>query len=299
MSSISQANYGSLANQISTALQPIRATVTSEAAPGGNEVSTADLDTFVQKDILTSNPELTKALGGNLSAIPFDYIADGCYARAQVMDQVFQDNQLANGKIFVEGDLTAKNGLFPNGVRWWYHVAPLVPTAGTNGSNEGLRVVDPGVSKTSLSPQAWISAIDPSQNPVTVQCTPREQYYPESIRGNSKGPFDISLASADATMVLYTQKVAQMRAAQSLNGGGPTPHAMGLFEVPVDTQFTLTAVPHAMDDNGDLRLEGFQRILTVEDPDQRKLLADAAARGQPVKVTHDMDTGKVTDVSPA
>jgi glutaminase-like protein len=96
--------------------------------------------------------------------IPYHFPKDGCFARAEVMKNLFKGLGYTCDKEFVisRGGLRVKT---PYGgdqlgygerlqVDWWYHVAPvLYQKAG--GGKPTPWVIDPSVATTPLTPAAW------------------------------------------------------------------------------------------------------------------------------------------------
>jgi hypothetical protein len=144
-------------------------------APAGATLTVSELDAFIAARIETPNAELTADLCG-LPEIPFRYIPDGCYARAHIMAKLLGDHGINNSKLFVVGDLSARNTDYPNGVQWCFHVAPLVVASDAGGNT--LRIVDPALQPTSLTPWDWIRAVDPSNNVVELHSRSRIAYLP-------------------------------------------------------------------------------------------------------------------------
>jgi hypothetical protein len=85
--------------------------------------------------------------------IPFDYIADGCYARAHAMKRRMEvQNGYTCNKIFSFGTLRAKSPLNGCCASWVYHVAPLVYVGSTK------YVLDPSMFSTPVSVTTWTNA---------------------------------------------------------------------------------------------------------------------------------------------
>lgn len=75
--------------------------------------------------------------------LPWDYTADGCYARAQITAERLEKKGIAVGKAFFLGD-----DLWPEGKQrtemdgWTYHVAPFVYVKGQDGKTRKM-ILDP------------------------------------------------------------------------------------------------------------------------------------------------------------
>jgi hypothetical protein len=273
-----KASYQALINAAAGLLAPIRATIDLVPdPPGGAVTTTAALAQLVSASIETSNPELTTDLGG-LHEIPFGYIVDGCYARAHIMNEILGDHGLANGKIFLFGHLSARNSLFPRGVHWGYHVAPLVPV--DDGAGVELRVVDPAIDKTPLLPETWMRTIDPARSAVEVRVVDRNQYYP---RGRYP-TFDESLDSARATLRRYAAKIGgHLRLAEGTVSMSPTHTHVGV-PIAVDRQaMTVTFNDSAV-------------LYTIVAPAQADALESAMRADADVFVEAEPSTGRLIAV---
>ena len=99
--------------------------------------------------------------------IPFQYVVDGCYARAHKMKQILQDKYgYTCDKVFsyegASGSLAVDAG--DCCVYWWYHVAPLVKVK----TNYGIvqYVMDPSMFDHPVSINKWTGAQE------NTTCTP-------------------------------------------------------------------------------------------------------------------------------
>lgn len=141
------------------------------------------------------------------SSIPFEYITDGCYARAHLMCESLKQHGINHQKIFVFGQLGAKNDL--QNVTWWYHVAPLVFVQDPQSGAVDARVVDPGLSRDPMTPQDWIKAINKGSE-VQIDLTQSSQYFPRSTNG-VQGNFDENLQAAADTLKNYAKALRKIR----------------------------------------------------------------------------------------
>ena len=91
----------------------------------------SELDDYVQGAYETSN-------------LPFEFIRDGCQARAHLLCESLAQNGINRAKIFAYGDLKARQGF--ETAKWTYHVAPVVLVEMPDGEVES-RVVDPAPFK--------------------------------------------------------------------------------------------------------------------------------------------------------
>ena len=87
----------------------------------------------------------------NDDRIPWNYTADGCYARAEAMALLADRTQpkIVVGKVFAYGKLSHN---------WQYHVATIAYVNGTAMSN--LMVFDPSLFSQAVSISTWNSVLD-------------------------------------------------------------------------------------------------------------------------------------------
>lgn len=156
---------------------------------------------------LASEAELTAMIESfrDESGIPFGYIKDGCYARAHMMDESFRQHGLNYAKMFVRGDLSAKNDHMS--ARWWYHVAPLVFMDDGEG-NPVPKIIDPGFSSKPMNPEEWVKAMNQGPS-IQVDLVDPEQYYPR--RHDKPDTFSESLPPAVKRMQSYSKRLHNMR----------------------------------------------------------------------------------------
>ncbi len=96
--------------------------------------------------------------------IPFQFVADGCYARAHKMRQLIEDYYgYQSYKVFNyacdgAGTLSVKATLWGNYccVKWWYHVASYVYVQTATGSVAYL--IDPAMYNGPVSISTWVAA---------------------------------------------------------------------------------------------------------------------------------------------
>jgi len=84
--------------------------------------------------------------------IPFDYSADGCYARAHKMSRMLERRGVITGKAFVEGNLNVESPLMGR-ISWWYHVAPVVLVK--KDGKEVPYVIDPSLFNKPIPFDEW------------------------------------------------------------------------------------------------------------------------------------------------
>jgi len=139
--------------------------------------------------------------------IPFQYVVDGCYARAHKMRQIMLERfNISCEKVFsYEGDhgsLAVDAG--DCCVNWWYHVAPLVTVKVAGGGYEKY-VIDPSMFSEPVSIDTWTAAQE------TVPCPgPTEFGYYEITPGKIYTPgggTDNSYSSTNWTLQFYADLV--------------------------------------------------------------------------------------------
>lgn len=96
--------------------------------------------------------------------IPFQFVADGCYARAHKMRQIIESyygytsykvfNYACNGA----GTLSVSATLWGNNccVKWWYHVTSYVYVQ--SGSSQVAYAIDPAMFNGPVSISTWVAA---------------------------------------------------------------------------------------------------------------------------------------------
>lgn len=87
--------------------------------------------------------------------IPFNWPADGCYARAHEMRRLMAEKGIESAKVFNYGSLSVTSPSIPDGgVTWRYHVAPTIEVQQSDGSTKPM-VIDPSLSQSLMTPQEW------------------------------------------------------------------------------------------------------------------------------------------------
>jgi hypothetical protein len=170
------------------------------------------------KEIFDFCAQQTCSLGGPFSVtpcIPFQYVRDGCYARAHKMRWIITTKyRYCCDKVF-------SFGLFPDTlavqankwggccVEWWYHVAPLVRVRlGRFGVL--LLVIDPGMFDKPVLLTTWLAAQE------NKNCAPNARVSQHSIQPGSAytpagGPTqyttDPNYTQTDQTLINYKNLV--------------------------------------------------------------------------------------------
>ena len=147
--------------------------------------------------------------------IPFEYIVDGCYARAHLMSEEMTKDGINNAKIFCmledaygSDRLTASNKYMD--AKWWYHVAPVVFAVDDVSKQVEPFVMDPSMAKTPLKPQDWIHAMWDEKTKIKVDIVRDLQYGPLEADGPNSN-FQESIPPAIETAAEYSKELAQIK----------------------------------------------------------------------------------------
>lgn len=140
--------------------------------------------------------------------IPFNYLVDGCQARATEMARIAEREGVQFGKIFAEGSLQPKTRLpdYPT-ARWGLHIAPVLYVTAKSG-HRNLMVFDPGLFDRPVSVDQWKAKmlISDGETPLPSIHTyfgSRFQYTSRD-RENAKTSWsDIDLAATSSTLQTY------------------------------------------------------------------------------------------------
>ena len=149
--------------------------------------------------------------------IPFQYVRDGCYARAHKMRQIIETKYgYCCEKVFSfanqNQDTLAVRANKWGGccVTWWYHVAPLirVQVRILEVSFVVAMVVDPGMFDNPVLLSTWLSAqkntgCDPLANVSMYSIQPGPAYMPANYVGTAYTT-DPTYTATDATLAAYS-----------------------------------------------------------------------------------------------
>lgn len=141
------------------------------------------------------------------AAIPFEYIYDGCYARAHVICDTLRKKGMNRSKLFVNGNLAARNQY--QNVSWGWHVAPVVFVYRGLDEPPAPYVLDPSFSPEPLTPEDWLACFWRSGN-ITVTLTSEHKYMDYD---SQSGDFENNLASARQTLAGHAQALKQLKGA--------------------------------------------------------------------------------------
>ena len=165
----------------------------------------------------------TCSLGGPFDispCIPFQYVIDGCYARAHKMrkiittkyryccDKVFSFANQGNDTLAVKADKWG--GCC---VQWWYHVAPLVRVQFKLGTIHLTlaMVIDPGMFDKPVLLSTWLAAQEnlncsAAANVSTYSIQPGSAYAPANYQGTMFST-DPTYTLTDGTLTNYMNLV--------------------------------------------------------------------------------------------
>ncbi len=168
------------------------------------------------KQIFDFCAKQTCSLGGpfNISpCIPFQYVIDGCYARAHKMrwiittkyhyccEKVFSFANQGNDTLAVQANKWGGCCVY-----WWYHVAPLVRVR-LGRFAVLLLVIDPGMFDKPVLLSTWLAAqqnktCSPNAHVSMYSIQPGSAYWPANYAGTTFGT-DPNYVQTDATLIAY------------------------------------------------------------------------------------------------
>jgi hypothetical protein len=148
--------------------------------------------------------------------IPFQYVIDGCYARAHKMRKIITSKyRYCCDKVFSfanqnDDTLAVKADKWGGCcVTWWYHVAPLIRVRVKIGRIKLTlaMVIDPGMFNKPVLLSSWLgaqenSACSPNANVSMYSIQPGSAYWPTNYPGTTFGT-DPTYALTDGTLIDY------------------------------------------------------------------------------------------------
>ncbi|OQA17202.1 MAG: hypothetical protein BWY64_02207 [bacterium ADurb.Bin363] len=148
-------------------------------------------------------------------AVPFEYIIDGCYARAHYMCKEMMKDNINCAKMFTMienlwggGRLTAQNK-FMN-AEWWYHVAPLVFAEDPATKKIEGYIIDPGMADHPLRAEEWVDKMWDKKINIKIDITRASQFGPLESEGEN-ATFDESMPATIKIMKDYTQALKKIK----------------------------------------------------------------------------------------
>lgn len=153
------------------------------------------------------------------NCIPFQYVKDGCYARAHKMRQMIsQKFGYCVEKVFsfAEGypnRLAVKATMWGGCcVEWWYHVVPLLRLNVTRGAKtfQICYVIDPGMFTTPVTLSTWLQAqknttCNPNATVTSYSIQPGSAYWP--MGSSASFGTDPNYINTEATLIAYKNLV--------------------------------------------------------------------------------------------
>lgn len=162
----------------------------------------------------------TCSLGGPFQVspcIPFQYVIDGCYARAHKMrwiitqkyhyccEKIFAFANQGNDTLAVQANKWGGCCVF-----WWYHVAPLVRVRLGRWAVL-LMVIDPGMFDKPVLLSTWLAACENKTCSANAHVSmysiqPGSAYWPDNFAGTAFGT-DPNYVQTNATLLAYQNLV--------------------------------------------------------------------------------------------
>jgi hypothetical protein len=153
------------------------------------------------------------------NCIPFQFVKDGCYARAHKMRQMIsQKFGYCVEKVFsfAEGypkKLAVKANMWGGCcVEWWYHVVPLLRmnVKAGNYSFQICYVIDPGMFTTPVTLSTWLQAqknttCNPNATVTSYSIQPGTAYWP--MGSSASFGTDPNYVDTEATLIAYKNRV--------------------------------------------------------------------------------------------
>ena len=89
--------------------------------------------------------------------IAWDFLSDGCYARAHLMARRFESQGVYVDKIWVKSDIQVEREPYP--IYWNFHVAPIVYVEDENNGVQKI-VIDPSIANEPISVEQWLAEMN-------------------------------------------------------------------------------------------------------------------------------------------
>jgi hypothetical protein len=150
------------------------------------------------------------------NCIPFQYVRDGCYARAHKMRQMISKKfGYCVEKVFsfaegVPNKLAVKANMWGGCcVEWWYHVVPLLRLNVKNKLGVTVQVcyvIDPGMFTTPVTLSTWLQAqkntsCNPNANVTSYSIQPGSAYWP--LGSSASFGTDPNYVQTEQTLIWY------------------------------------------------------------------------------------------------
>jgi hypothetical protein len=158
--------------------------------------------------------------------VPFQYVADGCYARAHKMRQIIEGTYgYTSYKVFnyadqcplTPGVLAVNATLWGNNccVNWWYHVAPYVYVQ--SGTSQVAYLLDPSMHSGPVAISTWLAAQKNTACGYTAGTVHKQAYY----TSNAYAPSGFNYSTCTITVAAdntYTASNSTCSAYSGLQG---------------------------------------------------------------------------------
>ncbi len=125
-----------------------------------------------------------------MKGMAWDYAEDGCYARAELMVDMFEKEGVSADKAWASGKLSVPSR---SDLTWGYHVAPVVYVEGKNGAVEKM-VIDPAISDKPLTTKEWLNKMKVNGDNVD------QVGFPPSLNTISVGKSSFGIANSNSYM---------------------------------------------------------------------------------------------------
>jgi hypothetical protein len=152
------------------------------------------------------------------NCIPFQYVKDGCYARAHKMRQMISKKygycveKVFSFAIGAPNKLAVKANMWGGCcVEWWYHVVPLLRLNVKYKSGvikQVCYVIDPGMFTTPVTLSTWLQAqknttCNPNANVTSYSIQPGSAYWPSFYGSTNSFATDNNYAMTEQTLINY------------------------------------------------------------------------------------------------
>ena len=140
--------------------------------------------------------------------IPFQYVRDGCFARAHKMRLIIEKKfGYCTEKVFSFGSLLYVNASGGCCVNWWYHVAPLIRVEVVPGF-QMCYVIDPSMFTEPVPLLTWLVAqedktCNSAANFLSYSIQPPAAYYPFSYPPGNTYATDNAYTDTNEKLVYY------------------------------------------------------------------------------------------------
>jgi len=156
------------------------------------------------------------------NCIPFQYVRDGCYARAHKMRQMISKKygycveKVFSFAIGSPNTLAVNAGMWGGCcVEWWYHVVPLMRLNVTSKSGRTYQlcyVIDPGMFTTPVTLSTWLQAqrnttCNPNATVTSYSIQPGSAYWPSFYGSTNSFATDFNYLMTEQTLIDYKNLV--------------------------------------------------------------------------------------------